>query len=162
MRSLIIMPLLLLAACSQDAPPVDKRASEAKQLQAGQYELTGKVTQLSSTDNSKPATKLKIGDTVTAKGCVAADGTPEPTLFSEAGDVCKPVTSYVSGAILNVQISCTRKGNPGVVTSTASGSFTADAFKAEVTSSTSFVGKGDYALTREVTGKRLGACPPKP
>lgn len=161
MRILIILPLLLLAACGEDAPQVDNRASEAKQLKAGEYEVTAKVTSLSSTDKSTPATKLKIGDTTTVRGCVAADGTPDPKLFVDAGDVCKINSSYTSGAILNMQLSCTRKSNPGYVTSAVDGHFTADAFTATVTTGTMFSGTGDYAMGRELTGKWVGVCPAK-
>ncbi|MCA1653230.1 MAG: DUF3617 domain-containing protein [Sphingomonadales bacterium] len=157
-RQLIIVPLLLLAACSDDAPPVDKRASEAKQLKAGEYEVTAKVTSLASTDKSTPATKLKIGDSTRTKGCVGEDGTPAPALFVDVGDVCKVNSSYTSGAILNLQLTCTRKSNPGYVTSAVDGSFTADAFKATVTTGTSFYGNGDYQMVRELTGKRVGVC----
>ena len=157
MRHLAIIPFLLLAACD-DPPAVDKRAGEAKQLQAGGYQVTAKVTSLSSTDNSTPATKLKVGGTTITKGCVAADGTPEPMLFVDAGDVCKVNSSYTSGAILNLQLTCTRKSNPGYVTSAVDGQFTAQAFTAKVTTGTSFSGDGDYAMQRELTGKRVGVC----
>lgn len=159
MRILIAaVPLLLLAACSDDAP-VKKPVAEVKQMTAGEYEITGKVTALASTDNTTPKTNLKIGDTTVAKGCVAADGTIAPTLFAEAGDVCKTVSNYVSGGLMNTQVSCTRKGNHGFVTSTAAGSFTADTLTAELTSATAFVGDGDYSMARQITGKRIGNCP---
>lgn len=164
MRLLMIAPLLLLAACADDAP-VDKRAGEAKQLQAGEYEVTAKVTSLSSTDKSTPATKLKSGGTMTSRGCVAADGTPDPALFTDPGDACKVNSSYVSSASLNLQLTCTRKSNPGFVTSAVDGKFTADSFTAKVTTGTSFAGSGDYQMVRELTGKRVGVCtvaPPPP
>lgn len=161
MRSLIIVPLLLLAACSADAPPADKRASEAKQLKAGEYEVIAKVASLSSTDKTTPATKLKLGDTTTVRGCVSADGTPDPSLFVDAGDVCKVNSSYTSGAILNMQLSCTRKSNPGFVTSAVDGQFTSEAFTAKVTTGTMFSGTGDYSMARDLNGKRVGSCPAK-
>ena len=154
-------PLLLLAACSE-APKVDNRAGEAKRLQAGEFEVTAKVASLVSTDKSTPSTKLRVGATATAKGCVGADGIPEPALFTEPGDQCKIDNSYVSGAILNLAIKCTRALPPGYVTSAVDGSFTADSFTATVTTDTSFYGNGDYKLVRNVTARRVGVCPPAP
>jgi hypothetical protein len=148
----------LLGACSDNAPQ-PKEAARAEKLQAGEYAVTGKVTALDSTDKTTPATRSKVGDTVTVKGCVAADGTPDPALFVDAGDVCTVSAIYASGAILNLQENCTRKANPGYVSSAVEGSFTADAFKAKVTTGTAFAGSGDYQMTRELTGKRVGACP---
>ena len=159
MRHLVIIPLLLLAACSDDAPPVDKRAGEAKQLQAGAYEVQAKVISLTATDLGKPASSLKAGDVAVLKGCVAADGTPDLSLFIETGDVCSPTQSYSRSAILNIQLNCTRKGAAGSVNYSVDGQFTADAFTAKVTTGTSFTTPDDYLLMRELSGKRVGNCP---
>ena len=153
-------PLLLLAACSDDAPPVDKRAGEAKQLAAGAYEVQAKVESLAATDKGKPASKAKAGDILVLKGCVAADGTPDVSLFTEAGDVCSPTQSYARGAILNIQYHCTRKGAAGSVNYSIDGQFTANAFTAKVTEGTSFATPDDYQLLTSLTGKRIGTCPP--
>ena len=154
-------PLLLLAACADDAPKAEQRPAEAKSLAPGQYEATAKIVTLASTDKTTPATKAKVGDTTTVSGCIGADGIPPPALFvDDARDVCKVNSSYVSGAILNLGLICTRKTNPGFVTSAIAGSFTADAFTARVTTGTSFSASGDYKLIRELTAKRTGACSP--
>ena len=126
-RWALAAPLLLLAACSDDAPPVDKRANEAKQLSAGAYEVQAKVETLTATDNGKPATKAKAGDTTVRKGCVAADGTPDASLFTEPGDMCTATQQYARGAILNIQYNCQRKGTSGSVNYSVDGQFTADA-----------------------------------
>jgi len=155
---ILAAPLLLLTACSDDAPPVDKRASEAKQLNAGAYEVQAKVETLTATDHGKPASKLKVGDTTVLKGCVAADGTPDASLFIEAGDQCTATQSYARGAILNVQLHCTRKGTSGSVNYSIDGQFTADAFTAKATTGTSFTTPDDYTLIRDLVGKRVGNC----
>lgn len=152
-------PLLLLTACGDDAPKVDPRAAEAKSLSPGQYEVTAKVSALRSTDKTTPATKLKVGDTATTTGCVGADGVPLPALIAEdAADSCKTTSSYVSSAILNVALTCTRKTNPGWVNYAVDGAFTAEAFTGKVTTTTSFAGSGDYRLVRELTARRTGVC----
>lgn len=156
----LAVPLLLLAACSDDAPPVDKRASEAKQLVAGGYAVEGKVESMTKTDLGAPAIKAKPGDLVTAAGCVAADGTPDASLFVHPGDQCRATQSYARGAILNIQYNCTRKGTAGSVNYSVSGDFTADAFTATVTEGTSFTTPDDYKLITKISGKHGGACPP--
>ena len=40
------------------------------------------------------------------------------------------------------------------------GKFTADHFEGTATTTTYLTGPGDYALTRTVTAKRVGDCPP--
>ena len=154
-------PMLLLAACADDAPKAAQAPAEAKSLAPGQYEVTAKVVSLRSTDKTTPATKAKLGDTTTVTGCIGADGIPPPALFvDDARDLCKVNSSYVSSAILNLGLICSRKSNPGFVTSAIAGSFTADAFTAKVTTGTSFSASGDYTLIRELTAKRTGTCPP--
>ena len=156
--ALAAAPLLLLAACD-DAPKVNKRAGEAKQLTAGAYEVSAKLDTLAKSDLEAPATKAKVGDITTLKGCVAADGTPDATLFIEPGDTCKPTQSYSSGAILNIQYNCQRKGKSGSVNYSIDGQFTADSFTAKVTAGTSFASPDDYVANRSLTGKRVGNCP---
>ncbi|MEO7787662.1 MAG: DUF3617 family protein [Sphingomicrobium sp.] len=162
MRQLVIIPLVLLAACADDAPKVDKRAGEAKQLGAGAYEVQAKVASLTATDKGKPASKAKAGDTAVLKGCVAADGTPDPSLFIEAGDQCSATQSYARGAIINIQYHCQRKGTYGSVNYSIEGQFTADAFTAKATAGTSFTTPDDYTLIRDLSGKRVGNCPAAP
>ena len=73
---------MLLAACGgEKAAPVAEEAPAT--LAAGLYEVSSEVTQLASTDNSTPATKLKLGDKGTIQACVAADGKPAPELLAE-------------------------------------------------------------------------------
>lgn len=159
MRYLVIIPLVLLAACSDDAPPVDKRAGEAKQLAAGGYAVDAKVDSMTATDKDLPASKAKPGDIIKLAGCVAADGTPDASLFVHPGDQCHSTQSYTRGAILNIQYNCTRKGGAGSVNYSVDGQFTADAFTAKVTEGTSFSTPDDYKLVTDVTGKRSGTCP---
>ena len=39
------------------------------------------------------------------------------------------------------------------------GTFKADSFEARVLGSTGFAASGDYNMTRQVTGRRVGDCP---
>ena len=159
MRSIIMAAALLLLASCDDAPNVDKRAGEAKQLSAGAYEVQAKVVTLTATDHDKPASNAKPGDVTVLKGCVAADGTLDPSLLVETGDQCTPTQSYARGAILNIQYGCQRKGKSGSVNYSISGEFTAKAFTAVATTGTSFATPDDYSLVRNLSAKRVGNCP---
>ena len=161
MRILAIVAIGLVAACSSEAPPADAPAETAAALKPGEYEVSGKIETLRSTDGGTPATKSKLGDPpVLARACVAADGTMEPMMFGEAGDECKTENAYARNGRLNLQLSCTREGAPGQVMQTINGSFTSEGFIAEATTGTYFTGSGDYSMKRTLAGKRVGECPP--
>ena len=161
----IIIPLAaaaLLAGCSGDTAEEPKKEAKAAALQPGEYEVTDKVDEVRSTDNTTPATALKVAAageaSPTSRICVGADGAIDPKIFAEAGDKCSPTGSYMRGGRLSFQFNCTRAGKGGL-SQLVDGSFTADRFEAEVTSSTYFSGPGDYSLTRTLTGRRVGDCP---
>ncbi len=157
MRITIIATLAwATAACGGEAPK--PAVEKPKTLVAGEYEVVSEVTMLASADKSTPATKLKMGDKQTIRACVAADGTPDPAMFVEAGDKCTVNNSYSRLGRLSVQYTCNRAGK-GDVNLNADGNFTADGYEVLVTAGSSFPGDGDYNLTRKLTAKRLGACP---
>ena len=152
---------LALAACGggkQDQAAVEEAPAT---LAAGLYELSAEVTQLASTDNTTPATKLKQGDKVTTKACVGADGKPAPELLGEAGDKCEIKNSYIRMGRMSAQMSCSREGQAGYVMPAMMGSFSADGFEGEISTLTYFSAEGDYRMTRKVTAKRVGDCPPE-
>ena len=149
--------LALLAGCGNKAP-APAAVEKPKTMVAGEYEVVSEVTKLASIDKSIPASALKLGDKAVIRACVAADGTPDPAMFIEAGDTCTVTNSYGRSGRLSVQYACTRSGK-GELYPNADGNFTADGYKALVTVGTSFTGDGDYSLTRTLTAKRVGACP---
>ena len=61
---------------------------------------------------------------------------------------------------IGLDLTCKRKGTSGEVRQSVSGSFKADTLDAEVSTTTYLAGAGDYAMTRTVTAKRVGECPP--
>lgn len=154
----------LLAACSGDTPKEEKAAEKVDALQPGEYEYTTKVDEVRSTDNTAPATAMKVaaaGETPpTARVCVTAEGVP-PTTFAEAGDTCAPTSSYMRGGRMSLQFNCTRTGRGGL-TQLVDGNFTANTFEAKVITSTYFSGPGDYSMSRTLTGRRVGDCPAAP
>ena len=150
---------MLLAACGgEKAAPAQEEVADA--LKAGLYEVTSEVTALSSTDNTTPFTKLKVGDKTAVKACVSADGKPAPELFAEAeGDKCEIKNSYIRHGRLSAQMSCAREGKRGEVMPAMMGSFKADSFEGDITSLSYFVDDGDYRMSRRVSAKRVGDCP---
>ena len=153
----------LLAACSGDTAKEAKKEAKADTLQPGEYEVTDKVDDLRSTDNTTPATAMKVAAageaSPSSRICVGKDGAIDPKVFAEAGDKCSPTGSYMKGGRLSYQINCTRDGKGGL-SQLIDGKFTADSFEASVSTSTYFSGPGDYSLGRTVSGKRVGECPP--
>lgn len=152
----------LLAACSGDVAEEPKKEARADALRPGEYEVTDKVDELRSTDNTTPATALKVAAAgearPTTRICVGADGAIDPKIFAEAGDKCAPTGSYMRGGRLSYQFNCTRAGKGGLG-QLVDGKFTTDSFEATVNTSTYFSGPGDYALSRTLSGKRVGDCP---
>ena len=148
-----------MAACGGEKKEEPVASAAPAKLSAGLYEVSAQVTQLASTDNTTPATKLKQGDTQVIKACVSADGQPEPALLGEEGDKCEIKNSYIRNGRMSAQMSCTREGLSGYVMPAMMGSYTADGFEGEINTLTYFAAEGDYRLTRKVTAKRVGDCP---
>ena len=107
----------LLAACSGDTAKEAKKAAKADALQPGEYEVTDKVEELRSTDNTTPATTMKAAAageaSPTSRICVGKDGAIDPKVFAEAGDKCTSTGSYMRGGRLSYQFNCTRAGKGG-------------------------------------------------
>ena len=150
---------ILVSACSEEAP-VKQEEAAATALSAGQYEASWKVASLRSIDKSTPLTNLKQDASGTTTACVAADGTVDPALFAEDGDTCTISNPYVRNGRMNLSLTCTREGSGGEVRQSVSGTFKADSLDTQVSTTTYLSGFGDYAMTRTVTAKRVGECPP--
>jgi hypothetical protein len=157
-----------LAACSAEAPTENKVEAKAAALQPGEYEFTVTVDSVRSTDNTKPATNLKVAaageETEKVRMCVAKDGAIDPLIFAEAGDECTPSSTYMRGGRMSLQFNCSRPKR-GQLTQLVDGNFTANSFEAKVLTSSYFAGEGDYAMSRTIAGQRMGDCPaaqPKP
>jgi hypothetical protein len=163
MRAMTWAPVIgaaaMLGACGGEKAAAPKEEA-ADALKAGLYEVTSEVTALSSTDNTTPFTKLKVGDKRVVKACISPDNKPAPELFAETeGDKCGIKNSYIRYGRLSAQMSCTREGKRGEVMPAMMGSFKADSFEGEITQLTYFIEDGDYRMTRKVSAKRVGDCP---
>ena len=150
---------MALAGCGGEKKEAPVAAEAPAKLSAGLYEVSAEVTQLASTDNSTPATKLEQGDKQIVKACVAADGAPDPALLGEAGDKCEIKNSYIRYGRMSAQMSCSRDGHSGYVMPAMMGSYSAEGFEGEINTLTYFVADGDYRMTRKISAKRVGDCP---
>ena len=159
-RTLIAMgAAALLAGCSEEAPKQEAEEIPAT-LAAGQYEASWTVAALRSIDKTTPATNLKEKATGATTGCVGEDGKIDPAMFAEDGDECTASNAYIRSGRISFDVTCRRKGDSGEVRQSVSGSYTATGFEAEASTTTYLAGRGDYALTRTFTAKRVGECPP--
>lgn len=149
----------LLAACGGEAPDQNDSAAAAE-IAPGQYEASWTVTELRSVDRTTPATNLKQSATGTTLGCVGPQNAFDLALFAEDGDECTEGNRYARQGRINLSLACKREGDAGEVRQSVSGTYTADGFQAEVSTTTYLAGAGDYAMTRNFTGKRVGECPP--
>jgi hypothetical protein len=162
MRNLFIAAgaAALLAGCGEEAP-VANEPEVAASLEPGQYQADWKVASLRIVDKNKTAaTNLNQDATGTTTACIAKDNAIDPALFAEDGDTCSIGNPYVRNGRLQMDMTCTRKGQEGQVRQSVSGTFTADSLDAEVSTTTYLSGFGDYAMSRNFTAKRLGECPP--
>ena len=164
MRTIVfgLASAMALAACSEEAPPENKVEAKADALQPGEYEFTVTVDSVRSTDNTTPATNLKVSakgeETEKVRLCVAQNGEIDPLIFAEAGDKCTPSSTYMRGGRMSLQFNCSRPKR-GQLTQLVDGDFTANSFEAKVMTSSYFAGDGDYAMTRTISGTRVGDCP---
>ena len=170
MRRLVIVPLILLAACSNAD---EKAAAEAKakaeatknlKLAAGQWATVAEVTRLTKQDNGTPAIDAPVGTKIEGSACVAeADAKkPAPVMLAGAKDYdCEYSNFYMSSGTLNAQLNCKRKGLDGEVRMTVDGTYTAETIDGEQSISTFLPGSGDVTIMTKFTGKRTApACAP--
>ena len=153
---------ILVSGCGEEASQQQNQPAAAAELSPGQYEASWTITQLRSTEQqTTPATNLKQGTTGTTLACVGPENAFDPALFAEDGDECSEENRYVRGGRINIGLLCKREGAPGEIRQTVNGTYTADGFEAEASTSTYLTGPGDYSLVRTVTAKRVGECPPE-
>jgi hypothetical protein len=161
MRALIIIPLCLAAACSEEkAPP--KAEVAAATLQAGKWEVTTDVTSMRSMDAGSPAIRAKVGDKSTSEICLgeADRAKPPPALFAGEADECQYRNSYLRNGRVNASLGCRRDGLSGDIMKSVDGTFTATGFDVTVDTTSYLVADGDVQIAAKVTGRRTGDCTP--
>jgi hypothetical protein len=140
-----------LGGCGSSATQPAKADETAAALTPGAYELSWSDVELQPAAAGKSETAAAD---LPKRACIADGGKIEPAAFVRTGNTCHAINSYVRNGIVNVQLSCTGDG-AGKLSTIANGTFTAEAFDANVDSS---IAGEDYKLTAKVSGKRIGEC----
>jgi hypothetical protein len=163
MRSLIVVPIVALAACGGGAPEQNNMAASAPPaaIAPGLWTLQSEVTTFALTDPpGPPAIDTPAGTRATETVCVGPGETPPPELFGGAGNDCHGNSIYARNGRLSVQMICTRAGLSGNIMVGVDGSFTGDGIEYERDVRTNLATDGDVQMTLHVTGRRGGDCTP--
>ena len=161
MRALILVPLCLVAACSEGGEQQKKKEAAAKTVTAGQWETTHEVTGIRSTDKTEPALKAAAGDKETGSVCVpkGEEATPPPELFAGPGYECSYKNSYIRNGRVTASLGCTREGIDGELMMSVEGKYTATTFEGTVSTTSYLPGRGDFEMNRKMSGRHAAdAC----
>jgi hypothetical protein len=162
MRTLALIPLLLVGACGGGGESAQNKAVTAPPatIAAGQWELTSEVTAFHGEDAGPPKINTPVGTRATESVCVGAETQAPSELFSGAGLDCQRGSYYVRNGRLNVTLNCRREGLIGSIPVTAGGTFQTDTLEYQRSLRTILSGNGDVAIDTRVTGRRTGDCTP--
>ena len=154
---LAALTALPLAACGEEAKPVEAKAAPAA-FPAGEWEVTALTETLRSADKTTPATSHKVGTTEAAIKICSTGAKPVAALFADKGDNCIVENDYAKNGRINMSLQCKRPGK-GQVALTLDGKYDETSFEVLVVTGTYFSGSGDYVMNQNMKGKRLGDCP---
>jgi hypothetical protein len=157
--------LLCLGAAGCGGAPEEKRAAEAPALlPAGTWTISSEVTAIRSLDKTPPAVKAAVGDKDTTTVCVdKASKEPAAGLFGGQGNICTYRSAYIKEGMLNATIDCRREDVEGSLMMSVQGNYTATGFTATADTTAYLPGRGDFAMSRKLSGTvKPGACTPAP
>lgn len=163
MRSLMLLPLLVVAACSEgDSAPKEAAAPADKTMLAGQWEITTEVTRLTQHDDGAPAIDTPAGSKASFTSCIAETERkePAPTLFAGEKAQCDYDNFYMARGRMNAAMTCKLPGVEGKVVSSVEGTHDAESLEGTITTSTRLAGSGDVTVDTKISGRRVGVCPP--
>lgn len=165
MRSLILVPMLALAACDAGEAVQNNGAETARAaaISPGQWTLQTEVTAFTQTDRTesrRPVIDTPVGTRATETVCVESSA-PSPAMFGGEGNDCGAENPYVRNGRISVQLLCSRRGLTGNILVGVDGTFTGDTVTFDRDVRTAVVGGGDVAMTVHVTGQRTGDCAPQ-
>lgn len=162
MRLVLVLPILLVAACgSGEESPTNKAAPKAASLAAGQWELTAETGNVRTLDQGTPKIEATSGARITETVCVGSDTRPPTALFAGAGYQCRYENYYLRNGRINITLSCSREGMQGTIDMSADGSFDGETLQYDRNLRTSLAGDGDVEIDARVTGRRTGQCTPE-
>ena len=158
MRALILVPLCLVAACSEGGEK--KKEAAAANVTAGQWTTEHEVTSIRSTDKTELALKAAEGDKETGSVCIPAGGEakPAPQLFAGPGYECQYKNSYIRKGRITASLSCRREGIDGELMMTVEGKYTATTFDGTVSTTSYLPGRGDFEMNRQMSGRHVAAA----
>jgi hypothetical protein len=159
MRNLTILSACLLAACGGGAEEKKAEETVAANMEAGQWETSFEVRSIRSTDKTQPALKAAAGDKETGSACIAAGSgaSPPGELFAGPGYKCQTRNAYNRNGRINTQLKCTKSGISGDIMMTVQGTYTGTSFEGTVDTLTYLPGRGDFEMSRTVSGRKTGA-----
>jgi hypothetical protein len=157
MRGLILVPLLMAAACSGGGEE-NKAAEAADSMQSGQWEIASEVTDFRSTDKATPALKAAAGDKSSAPACIEAGKEDEPPagMFAGPGYECDYKDRYISGGRINLSLECEREALEGKVMVSVQGTYKGDSLEGTATATSFLPGDGDFVMNSKIAGRRTG------
>lgn len=162
MRSLILLPIFLVAACSDGGgAPQEAKAAADTTMEAGQWETTTEVTRLTTLDGGAPAIDTPAGTKASFTSCIveADRRKPAPTLFAGEEAECEYNDFYMSRGRMNASMTCEVPGLAGGLVTSVEGSNDATSFEGTVSSSTRLPGSGDVRMASKISGRKIGPCP---
>lgn len=162
MRAIMLLPFLVLAACSDEAQVPEKAEQDpaAEHITGGQWEMTTEVVRVTQRDKGSPALDMPVGTKAVTSSCVSeADAKKPPAaLFVPEGFKCDYRDNYMHGGRINLTLQCTRAGLSGDIPIAISGSYTAEGIDATSIAETRLSGDGDVRMEAKLTGRRTGPC----
>ncbi|MEC3912629.1 DUF3617 domain-containing protein [Sphingobium sp. CR2-8] len=164
MKLLTALPIGLalgLSACGTEPAPAPQAEEGPVLMQAGQWAITRKTTGFNTptvTPAEYQAALKQIGEdklciTPNAQGVPAADA-----LAGKEGTACSYKDKMIRKGRLIATLSCT--AGAGTSEIVVEGNYTADTLTLGTTMTKTEGGKAVLRTTHDVTGKRIGDCPP--
>jgi hypothetical protein len=157
--------LLCLGAPACGGAPEEKKAQEAPALlPAGTWAVASEITALRSLDKTPPAIKAAVGDKDSLTVCVEkASRQPPANMFAGTGYQCTYKSDYIKEGTVNATLDCRRADVEGSIMMSVQGSYTATGFTGTADSTAYLPGRGDFAMSRKISGTvKAGACTPAP
>lgn len=166
----ILLPLLLLAACSKQpertqnktltAADVTREATKLR-LEPGQWETTTLITALGIPGHSAEQLKSATGTRTTTSHCITPEQAARPSADMLSGTKdgnCTYRRFSMDGARIDAAMRCEPAGTPGAVSMTLAGTHARDRFDLVMDMTIGMMGNAAMTMKATVAGRRTGVC----